>query len=391
MTDRIYLDWNATAPLREEARAAMLAALELSGNASSVHSHGREARALIESAREQVASALGARAQNVVFTSGGTEANNLALTPALQAGTERQPRDILLVSEIEHASVRSGGCFPADRVRTFGVDADGVVRLDDLEVALCGARADGFGRPLVSLMAANNETGVVQPVREAATIVHAAGGLLHVDAVQAFGRMPLSISDIAADLVTVSAHKIGGPQGAGALVVASDSLHIAAPLLTGGGQERGLRAGTENVAAIAGFGAAAAAVQARLAEECSHLLGLRERLEAGLRSTSGAVICGIKAQRVPNTVLFAHTGIKAETALIALDLDSVAVSSGSACSSGKVAPSHVLAAMGVAPELARGAIRVSFGYATTESDIDRFLRAWRKRLESLPTRHGIAA
>jgi cysteine desulfurase len=391
MTERVYLDWNATAPLREEARAAMLATLALSGNASSVHSHGREARALVETAREQVAVALGARAQNVVFTSGGTEANNLALTPALQVGEERQARDILFVSAVEHASVRSGGRFPADRVRTFGVDADGVVRLDELQAALSSARGEGFVRPLVSLMAANNETGIVQPVREVAAIVHAAGGLLHVDAVQALGRIPLSISDIGADLLTVSAHKIGGPQGAGALVLASDSLHIAAPLLTGGGQERGLRAGTENAASIAGFGAAVAVVQARLAAERAHCARLRDRLEAGLRVTPEVVIFGAKADRVPNTVLFAQPEIKAETALIALDLDGVAVSSGSACSSGKVAPSQVLAAMGVARELARGAIRVSFGHATTESDIDRFLQAWRKRLESLPTRHGIAA
>jgi cysteine desulfurase len=242
-------------------------------------------------------------------------------------------------------------------------------------------------------MAANNETGVVQPVAEAAHIVHAAGGLLHVDAVQAAGRIPLDINEMGADLVTVSAHKIGGPQGAGALIRRDEALQFGEPLIRGGGQERGLRAGTENAAAIAGFGAAAGAAKRDLQADAPRLEALRERLEAGLRAIApDTVIFGQEAERVPNTTLFATPGIKAETALIALDLDGVAVSSGAACSSGKVTTSHVLVAMAVSPELAQGAIRASLGYATQERDIDRLLQGWRSRVEALPIRRqGIAA
>ncbi|HEY0439670.1 MAG TPA: cysteine desulfurase family protein [Xanthobacteraceae bacterium] len=377
--DRSYLDWNATAPLRPAARAALARALEGTGNPSSVHGEGRTARRLIESARQSVAALVGAEPGNVVFTSGGTEANMLALTPHLQVGPERAPRDRLLVSAIEHPSVGCGGRFAAEAVSRIAVSASGALDLGDLQAQLSGAV-----RPLVSIMLANNETGVLQPVRAAAEIVHAAGGILHVDAVQAAGRMAVDITALGADLMTLSAHKIGGPQGVGALLRRDQSLHFPDPLLKGGGQERGLRAGTENVAAIAGFGAAAAELRAQVAAEIVHLSGLRDRLEAGLRAIAPeTVIFGADAARVPNTTLFALAGIKAETALIALDLAGIAVSSGSACSSGKVAPSHVLAAMGVAPELARGAIRISTGYGSTAADIDRFLQAWRRQVESL--------
>jgi cysteine desulfurase len=377
--DRSYLDWNATAPLRPPARAALARALEGTGNPSSVHGEGRTARRLIESARQSVAALVGAEPGNVVFTSGGTEANMLALTPHLQVGPERAPRDRLLVSAIEHPSVGCGGRFAADAVSRVAVGASGELDLGDLQAQLSGAV-----RPLVSIMLANNETGVLQPVRAAAEIVHAAGGILHVDAIQAAGRTAVDIAALGADLMTLSAHKIGGPQGVGALLRRDQSLHFPDPLLKGGGQERGLRAGTENVAAIAGFGAAAAELRAQLAAEIVHLSGLRDRVEAGLRAIAPeTVIFGADAARVPNTTLFALAGIKAETALIALDLAGIAVSSGSACSSGKVAPSHVLAAMGVAPELARGAIRISTGYGSTAADIDRFLQAWRRQVESL--------
>ena len=377
--DRSYLDWNATAPLRPAARAALARALEGTGNPSSVHGEGRTARRLIESARQSVAALVGAEPGNVVFTSGGTEANMLALTPHLQVGPERAPRDRLLVSAIEHPSVGCGGRFAAEAVSRIAVSASSALDLGDLQAQLSGAV-----RPLVSIMLANNETGVLQPVRAAAEIVHAAGGILHVDAVQAAGRMAVDITALGADLMTLSAHKVGGPQGVGALLRRDQSLHFPDPLLKGGGQERGLRAGTENVAAIAGFGAAAAELRAQVAAEIVHLSGLRDRLEAGLRAIAPeTVIFGADATRVPNTTLFALAGIKAETALIALDLAGIAVSSGSACSSGKVAPSHVLAAMGVAPELARGAIRISTGYGSTAADIDRFLQAWRRQVESL--------
>jgi cysteine desulfurase len=246
---------------------------------------------------------------------------------------------------------------------------------------------------LVSIMLANNESGVVQPVPEAGSIVHAAGGLLHVDAIQAVGRIPVDIGALDADLLTLSAHKIGGPKGVGALVRRDDAIHIADPLIRGGGQERGMRAGTENVSGIAAFGAAAAVARESLASEAERMRGLRNRLEAGLKVISpGAVIFGSGADRLPNTTLFAVEGLKAETAVIAFDLEGVAVSSGAACSSGKVQPSHVLAAMGVSPALLRGAVRVSLGWTTTESDVEMFLSAWRKLATALSKgQSGIAA
>jgi cysteine desulfurase len=232
-------------------------------------------------------------------------------------------------------------------------------------------------------MLANNETGVVQPIREIAQIVHEAGGLLHVDAVQAPGRIAFNMKSLGADLLTLSAHKLGGPKGVGALI-RREGLHIADPLIRGGGQERGTRAGTENVAAIAGFGAAAAAVAAQGEAEAGHMVALRDRLEADLRAvTPEAVIFGEGAERLPNTTLVALPGLKAETAVIALDLEGVAVSSGAACSSGKVQPSHVLAAMGVASELAQAAIRVSIGYATTGRELEYFQNAWTKLAKTL--------
>ncbi len=374
MAERTYLDWNATAPLRPEAQRALQDALTLAGNPSSVHAEGRAARHLIEHAREEVAQLVGARPANVIFTSSGTEANALALTPAIETAGEKRPRDRLFMSAIEHPSVRAGGRFPREAIEDVPVDMDGRLNLAALADALSRA-----SRPLVSIMLANNETGVIEPVAEAAAIVHAAGGLLHVDAVQAVGRIPCDIGALGADLLTLSAHKIGGLKGAGALVRASDDIHFADPLIRGGGQERGLRAGTENVAGIAAFGAAAVAARRQLVDEAAHMLALRNLLEEGLRAISPrAVIFSAGAERLPNTTLFALEGVRAETAIIALDLEGVAVSSGAACSSGKVQPSHVLAAMGVSPALLRGAVRVSLGWTTTKVDVERFLNAWRK-------------
>ena len=387
MVARTYLDWNASAPLRVEAHAALSAALALTGNPSSVHHEGRATRQIVEDARGAIAALVGADARNVIFTAGGTEANALALAPRLDAG-RRQPFDRLLVSAIEHPSVLAGGRFAPTAVENIPVDANGMVDLGALQRRL---EALGDQRALVSLMAANNETGVIQPVAEAAGIVHRHGGLVHVDAVQAAGRIALDIAALGADLLTLSAHKIGGAKGAGALVKRDESLQID-PLIRGGGQERGSRAGTENVAAIAAFGAAAAAVKTNLAAESAHMVELRDRLEAGLRA-GGAVIFGAAAARLPNTSLAAMPGTKAETLVIGFDLDGVAISSGSACSSGKVAPSHVLAAMGVPMELARGAVRVSIGPATTEAEIDRFLKVWQTLAKSLSSgmKQGIAA
>ena len=382
MTDRVYLDWNATAPLRPEARDAMLATLDLAGNPSSIHAEGRAARRVVEDAREKVAALVGARPEDVVFTSGGTEANMLALTPD---GAAR-----LLVSAIEHPSVLAGGRFPAKSVERLPVTRRGAIDLAVLERRL----ADLAGsRVLVSLLLANNETGVVQPVSEAARVIREAGALLHCDAVQAAGRIPIEINAIGADLLTLSGHKIGGPKGVGALVRRDAVYEPADPLIRGGGQERGRRAGTENVAGIAGFGAAAAAARTQMASAGPRMAALRDRLEGSLKAATPAVmIFCAGTERLPNTTLFTVTGMKAETAVIAFDLEGIAVSSGAACSSGKVQPSHVLSAMGVPPELARGAVRVSLGPTTTESEIDRFVEAWIRVSQTLlKDRTGIAA
>ncbi len=371
MPERIYLDWNATTPLRPEAREAMAAAWELSGNPSSVHAEGRQARRLVEEARTRVADAVGASPGNLVFTSGGTEANALALTPGLRRGSGYQVQR-LLVSAIEHASVLSGGRFPAEAIEQVGVTRSGVLDLDRLRAMLAG------GAPaLVSLMLANNETGAIQPVNEAAEMIHQAGGLLHVDAIQALGKIPFDIKALGADLVTVSAHKIGGPKGVGAVIFADGVLGFE-PGLRGGGQELGRRAGTENVAGIAGFGAAAKAAMRTLEPDAARLKTLRSRLESGLRRTPGVIVFSGEVPRLPNTVLFTVPGLRAETAVIGFDLAGIAVSSGSACSSGKVQPSHVLEAMGVGPELAQGAVRLSLGWSTTSQDIDYCLEAWLK-------------
>jgi cysteine desulfurase len=378
-TSRVYLDFNASAPLRPEARSAVAEALELCGNPSSVHAEGRAARRIVESAREQVAALVGAEPRNVVFTSGGTEANMLALSPAMG--------DRLLISGIEHPSVLAGGRFAAEYIEKISANADGTVDLTALRNAL------GKGaRPLVSLMLANNETGVIQPVSEAARLVHEAGGLLHVDAIQAAGRIHCDINALEADFLTISGHKLGAPKGVGALVARSEAVRPD-PLVRGGGQERGARGGTENVAGIAGFGAAAAAALQELSEAGARMAVLQALLESGLRATSpDVIIFGAESPRLPNTTLFSVPGLKAETAVIAFDLEGVAVSSGAACSSGKVQPSHVLAAMGVPPDLARGAVRLSLGPTTTESEINRFLEAWNKVSRALLNRpQGIAA
>jgi len=371
MPDRVYLDWNATTPLRPEAREAMATAWDILGNPSSVHAEGRQARRLVEEARDRIAGALGALPRNVVFTSGGTEANALALAPGLRRGSGL-PVERLAVSAIEHPSVLAGGRFPAEAISTVGVTRPGLLDLDQLRATL-----DGGPPTLVSVMLANNETGAMQPVKEAGEIVHAAGGLLHVDAIQAFGKIPFDLSKINADIATLSAHKIGGPKGVGAVVLA-EGVSGPEPLLRGGGQERGHRAGTENVAGIAGFGAAVKAAMGALDGDGTRLETLRNRLESGLRQTPGVFVFSDEAPRLPNTTLFTVPGLKAETAVIGFDLAGIAVSSGSACSSGKVQPSHVLKAMGFGPELAQGAVRLSLGWSTSDADIDRCLEAWRK-------------
>jgi cysteine desulfurase len=365
----IYLDYNATAPLREASYAAMAAALRQTGNASSVHRPGRQARRLVEEAREAVASRIGARPAGVIFTSGGTEANNMAFAAF--------PGRRILASAVEHPSVLKG---EVDQV--IPVDRDGVVDLGVLESALAGQPA------LVSVMLANNETGVVQPIAEIARLASRSGALLHVDAVQALGKMAIALDDLGADLLSLSAHKIGGPQGVGALVLRDPDLELA-PRGFGGGQERRHRPGTENVAGIAGFGAAVREL-GDLPDEAERLAGLRDFLEeACLSAVPSLVRFGHRTERLPNTSCLAIPGIAAQTLLMALDLEAVAVSAGSACSSGKLAPSSVLIAMGE-EALAGSAIRVSIGWATTQSDIDQFIERFRRVAAPLVAEHRAA-
>lgn len=373
---RIYLDYNATAPLRPEARAAMLSALDEPGNALSVHAEGRRARSTVENARRQVAALAGASADDVIFTSGGSEANALALRGAIQgaaAAGERITR--LIVSAIEHDSIlaNASACeetIPGLRVLTCPVTPQGLIDLGALKRIL----SEGKGRALVSLMAANNETGVIQPLAQVIALAKANGALVHCDAVQAVGKLQLNFAELGLDYLTLSAHKLGGPQGVGALIARQG-----APLLrqiAGGGQEFGRRAGTENVAAIAGFGAAAQAATRDLGTSKART-AWRGELERKLIATDpDAIVFGSDADRLPNTICIAAPSIPAENMVIALDLDGFAVSAGAACSSGKVTQSRVLTAMGVDPRLASSAIRVSFGWNTKEQELAAFAEGW---------------
>ena len=368
MIQRSYLDYNATAPLRPEVRDAVTAALALQGNPSSVHTEGRTARAAIEDARAKVAALVGAKPADVIFTSGGTEANGLAL--AAQSGEASWH---CYVSAIEHPSVLSGGRFYPETTTVIPVTRDGIADLMVLAKKLEKHKPGGW-RPIVSLMAANNETGAIQPVAEAAKIVHDAGGLLHCDAVQAAGRVSLDIAKLGADMVTLSAHKMGGPKGVGALVLAEGV--TVEPLIKGGGQEGRRRAGTENVSGIIGFGVAVELAAADLAR-MDEIAKLRDRLEIGVRAIArDAVVFAANVARLPNTACIAVPGAKSETLMIALDLAGIAVSAGSACSSGKVETSHVLAAMGISPELAQSAVRVSLGIGSENTDVERYLSAF---------------
>ncbi len=367
-----YLDWNATAPLRPETAAAVTAALRDCGNASSVHRWGRAARQRVENAREIVAVLIGADPEGVAFVSGGTEANQLAL---LGSGRER-----IVVSAVEHSSVLQA----LQHAERIPVSADGIVDLGRLEELLASDP-----RPaLVSVMLANNETGAIQPVADVADVAHRHGALFHCDAVQAAGKIPVDIVAIGADLISLSAdivaigadlislsaHKLGGPPGIGALIIGG-SVEIA-PMIRGGGQERGRRAGSENLSGVAGFAAAADAARHRLADY-ERAQTLRDSLEAAVLATAPeAIVIGAATPRLPNTSAIALPGVSAETQVIALDLDGVMVSAGAACSSGKVGPSHVLQAMGAAPEIAGSTIRVSLGWSTTEAEIEHFLEAW---------------
>ena len=372
-----YCDHNATSPLRPLSRDAIAHALTVGGNPSSVHAKGRAARAIVEDAREAVAALAGAKADEVIFTSGATESNDLAIRGAVLGAIEQSEKTSeritrLFVSAIEHSSVLKTAQSvaersPAVRLEYLPVTGDGVLDLEALRVAL----REGKGRALVAVMAANNETGVVQPVAEASKLCREAEALLLVDAVTAAGKIDLDFS--LCDYMTLSAHKLGGPQGCGGLI-ARQGAPLAA-LLVGGGQQKGLRAGTENLSGIAGFGAAAKAVLHDSAER-DRIAALRDRFEAALKAAlPDVMIFGAAAPRLCSTSNFAVPGLSAENLVIALDLDGVQVSSGSSCSSGKIALSHVLKAMGVSDELAGASLRVSFGWNSTEADGDAVIAA----------------
>ncbi len=375
----IYCDYNAGAPVRAEAAVAMSRALAAGGNPSSVHGAGRRARALIEDAREKLAGMLGASAENVVLTSGATEALHLALSSVLDRASSdahaglkaRGPSAAsLIISAVEHDAIyeHATRSFGAERVAPVG--ADGLIDL----AALGALLADAPKPALVAVHLANNETGVIQPIARVAALCREHGALLLVDAAQAFGRIPVDIGDLDASYLVVSSHKLGGPPGAGALVLAPG-----APFTTsrfGGGQERGRRPGTENMPAIVGFAVAAEWALRDVEDDASRLAAMRDRFEAGL--PRDAVVFGAAAPRLPNTSNFALPGLAAETAVIAMDLEGVAISSGAACSSGKVRSSRVLAAMGVMPDLAKAALRVSFGHESKESDVEEALHALNK-------------
>ncbi|GAB0116320.1 cysteine desulfurase family protein [Acidisoma sp. 7E03] len=355
MAARFYLDANATEPLRPEARAAMLAAMEVTGNPSSIHGEGRAARRILEDAREVIAARFGGVARNLVFTAGGTEADALAIH-GLSQGRR------ILRGATEHPAVIAAAGLDAG---ILPVDAAGVIRLEVLERMLAE------GPALVSVMLANNETGTVQPVAEIARLCHAAGALFHVDAVQGAGRLAVSLAEIGADAISLSGHKLGGPPGVGALLLTAEAADRLAPLVAGGGQERGRRGGTHALPAIAGFAAAAAVSRP---EDATHLASLRDAIETAAQAC-GAHVVGAGAPRLPNTTCLLLPGARAESQVIALDLAGIAVSAGSACSSGKVARSHVLEAMGFG-EAAGEAIRVSLPWNARAEAVDAFARAY---------------
>ena len=379
---RSYLDHNATTPLHPAARDAMTRAFDAYGNPSSVHAEGRKARIILDDARCQVATLTGTRPENVVFTSGGTEALNIALTP--ETAGDAGLCDMLLVGAGEHPAVLAGHRFGAN-VEIIPLSPDGTLDLAALEAAL--ARRAGR-RVMLALQAANNETGVIQPVAVAAKMVRAQGGLVVCDAVQAAGKIDCDIKSLGADAVTISAHKFGGPKGVGALCFAPGRSHIwTKGIVRGGGQERGLRSGTENLVGIAGLGAACGPADVRRRDETARLEGWCTTIERHIRAVrADTSIFGDRAPRLPNTVSFATPLLDAQVLTMSLDLNGVAVSAGSACASGTVKPSHVLTAMGVPADLATSAVRVSLGWTTRDEDIEAFADAFAKAVTTMRPR-----
>ena len=380
-TRRAYLDHNATTPVHPAVRAAMVDAIDAYGNPSSIHAEGRAGRAIIDTARRSVAALTGCAIDDVVFTSCGTEALNIALTPALTR--DGAGCDHLLMSAGEHPAVLAGHRF-GDRVETLPLDANGVLDLGALRAAI----DRHTGRPIMlALQAANNETGVIQPVRAAADLVHAAGGTVICDAVQAAGKIDCDIKAFGVDALAISAHKFGGPKGVGALCFAASNHHLGQGVVRGGGHERGLSAGTENIVGIAGMGAACDAASTRRATETNANAARRRRVEEALAATApNVLVAGGSTERLPNTVCAVVPGYDAQVLLMNLDLAGVAVSAGSACAAGKVKPSHVLTAMGIDPALATSAIRISLGWTTTDEDIDAFAEAFAQAMKIMRPR-----
>jgi len=379
---RHYLDYNASAPLLDCARESLIEVMNDTGNASSVHFEGRNARKTIEKARSSFASLINFKATNVIFTSGATEAANHVLSPVIRAGGHELKVSKLYMGATEHPCVLQGGRFSKDQIEILPTDKNGVLDIDALDAALANHDAEA-GHPMVAVQIANNETGVIQPIKKFAEVIHKHEGFLVADAVQALGKLPISIEETDADFLIFSSHKIGGPQGVGAIVLRDASVSPM-PLIEGGGQENYHRGGTENVAAIAGFGAACEWHQKNLTKNIK-IFSLRDSIEEQLDTISREVgnhvarpvFFGKGEERLGNTSCFAVAGVKSETALMALDLDGISVSSGSACSSGKVKRSHVLEAMGASQEEMEGAVRLSLGWEEDKMGTERFLAAWR--------------
>ena len=385
---RAYLDYNATAPIRPTVADAVARALMLPGNPSSIHAEGRAARAALEAARAEVAALVGARPEQVVFTSGGTEAANAVLSGDLRRRGLPAPTR-LLHTATEHPCVAAGHRFPEAAVELLPVTREGIIDLAALESRLAALTDETV---LLSVHAANNETGAVQPLSEVVALARTHGRtLVHSDAVQAVGKVPLDMAALDLDALTLSGHKFAAPKGVGALVLA-EGVSLESAFLRGGGQERRQRCGTECLPAIVGMGEAARAARAALDGESARLTDLRDRIEAGVRALApDAVIFAAGAPRLPNTLNFSVPGLDAPASVIALDLAGVAVSSGSACSSGKVARSATLAAMGVDADLAGGALRVSLGWNTVDADAACFLDAFERVVQTLYRRRGQAA
>lgn len=383
---RIYLDHNAGSPLRPQVKDAVIEALDLAANGSAIYEEGRKAKGLIERSRQSIADMVGAAPSGVTFTSGGSEANSTILQPRMTVKGQPNTLDRLLVSATEHDSVLKGGSFLAEQIEIIPVDSDGIVDLGWLSNRLSEIQAAGECA-LVAVMLANNETGVRQPVEAVGELVAETECYFLCDAIQGPGKLAVDINKIGAHFLTLSAHKLGGPQGVGAIVRRTES-YAFQPLIRGGGQEKHGRAGTENIAGIHGFGVAADLVNAD-ASSAQHLAALRDAMEQGLK---GARVLGAGAARLPNTSCIAVPGLTAETMLISLDLQGFAVSSGSACSSGKVSLSHVLQAMGVEDDIARGALRISLGWNTSMDDVKLFTEAFNKMTDALsPKQRDTAA